>query len=94
MGIFFRVEWASFFASNTTGARSAGPLQKGSRGSSGHPQSSATRTSNQSSDFRLEACRLGNGSIAGACGMLGGGVKTRSLTDELCVSYAITLQGL
>ena len=39
VGILFSVEWASFlgssghpFASNTNGVRSAGPLQKGSRG--------------------------------------------------------------
>ena len=45
------------FASNTTGVWSVGPCRRVSKGSSGHPQGSAIRTSNEISDFRLEACR-------------------------------------
>ena len=77
------------FASNTTGVRSAGPLQKGSRevgwASSEFCDSDFKSKLGLSSRGVLCVWCLGNGSIAGACGMLGGGSKRGlSQTSFVC----------
>ena len=54
---FCGVEWASFLRQTPLGCGPLAPSRRVPEGSSGHPQSSATRTSNEISDFRLEACR-------------------------------------
>ena len=105
MGILFSVEWASFLGSSGHpfcvkhhwGAVRWPPPEGFQRGRVGILRVLRSGLQMKSRTFvsrRVVRMVPRQRIDCGGLWDVGGGFKTRSLTDELCVSYAITLQGL